>query len=87
MSTPLLIADLPREITPDPFRPSHRAEGDIFHAMWCARCESCGTDREADPCMIAAMAETFDVDHEDYPKGWISTPRGPRCTAFVENVA
>jgi len=78
MAQPQLFADLPLDFTPEPYRPSNRTEGDIFHAMWCARC----ADR-AD-CLIPHMVEALDLDHESYPEEWIITPRGPRCTDFAE---
>lgn len=69
------------------YRPSNGTEGEGFMSRWCGRCERDAAFRRDpdrhDGCRIAADAMAYDVTDPEYPREWIRTESGPRCTAFV----
>jgi hypothetical protein len=86
---PMLFAQFPADRSPKLYRPSNGTEGDCFHAKWCAHCEKermYRQDRDNDGCQILIWTMAVGIDDDDYPAEWIEDERGPRCTAFEEEV-
>lgn len=65
-----------------PYRPSNGTEGMGFIENWC---ENCVHEADEDkPCQILGRTMAFQIDDPQYPKEWVETESGPKCTAYRE---
>lgn len=62
------------------YRPSNGTEGEIFISDWCANCEQ---DKEHN-CSILGKTMQYNIDDTEYPREWVKTQNGPKCTVFIE---
>ncbi|AMC34778.1 hypothetical protein [Janthinobacterium sp. B9-8] len=62
------------------YQPSNGTEGELFISDWCANCEQ---DKEHN-CPILGKTMQYNIDDPEYPKEWVKTQSGPKCTVFIE---
>ena len=68
---------------PTLYRPSNGTEGECFINDFCGMCERDKDAEEGEGCPILAATMAYDVDDPKYPREWICTSNGPKCTAFI----
>lgn len=67
-----------------PYRPSNGTEGEFFYCDWCAKC---ARENEDDHCEILTRSMVFSIGDDEYPVEWVEDEDGPRCTAFLSDLA
>ena len=68
-----------------PCRPANGTDGEIFHAMYCERCEKENFDPHSGQggCEILLRSWVHDIGEPQYPSEWVYGDDGrPTCTAF-----
>jgi len=64
------------------YRPGSGTEGEIFMDQFCDQCKH---DQDFhNPCQIILRTMIFDLNDPEYPKQWILSKTGPKCTSFEQ---
>ncbi len=82
-SGPVVAVPEPHRSDFRPYRPSNGTEGQMFEDRWCSRC----TGFRGGRCSILFRASIHDVGEPEYPRQWVMTPDGHRCTSFEDRAS